>query len=148
MRQILPEKLEAGRIRDGMMGSDPSWGAYGQFFVQGPCGERLCIVASGADVDDTKSEGWEHVSVSTKRRPPNWQEMCFVKNLFWDAEECVVQFHPPRSEYVNNHPNCLHLWKNTKVDFPLPPSILVGRKDKGLLSQGEAIKIWIEEGAA
>jgi hypothetical protein len=123
MRKALPERLEAGRAQ-----GHSSWGAYGQFFVQGPCGERLCIVASGADADDTISQGWEHVSVSTRRRPPNWQEMSFVKDLFWEPEECVVQFHPPRSEYVNNHPHCLHLWKPTKQSLPLPPSILVGYK--------------------
>jgi len=54
--------------------------------------------------------------------------MSFVKDLFWDEDECVVQFHPPRSEYVNNHASCLHLWRNKHQQFPLPPSILVGDK--------------------
>lgn len=144
MRARLPQKLEDGRIRSGESASDSSFGAYGQFFVQGPCGEKLCIVASGADADDTMSEGWEHVSVSTRRRPPNWQEMCFVKDLFWEEHECVVQFHPPKSEYVNNHPYCLHLWRSNKVEFPLPPSILVGDKSKGLLTAAEAHKLRTE----
>jgi hypothetical protein len=146
MRKVLPEKLESGRIRSGPTASDPSWGAYGQFFVQGPCGEQLCIVASGADADDVMSEGWEHVSISTRRRPPNWQEMCFVKDLFWDENECVIQFHPPRSEYVNNHPHCLHLWRPNDDHVRLPPSILVGRKDKGILTRAEAMEIRAEEG--
>ncbi len=133
MRTTLPDKLEAARLA-----GDRSWGAYGQFRVQGPCGESLCIVASGADADDPMAAGWEHVSVSTGRRVPNWLEMCFAKDLFWDAHECVVQFHPPRSEYVNNHPNCLHLWRHNKVDFPLPPSILVGDKTRGVLTPAEA----------
>lgn len=139
MRTVLPAKLEAGRVRSGQFGSDPSWGCYGQFFVHGPCGEMLCIVASGAD--ETISEGWEHVSVSTRRRCPNWIEMSFVKYLFWSEDECVIQFHPPRSEYVNNHPNCLHLWRPTDNHVRLPPSILVGFKNKGLLTQSEALKI-------
>ena len=33
------------------------------------------------------------------------------KALFWDEDDCVIQYHPPRSEYVNNHQNCLHLWR-------------------------------------
>lgn len=145
MRKVLPEKLESGRVRSGLMASNPSWGAYGQFFVQGPCGERLCIVASGADADDKVSDGWEHVSVSTRRRTPNWQEMCFAKDLFWSDEECVIQFHPPRSEYVNNHPHCLHLWRH--VDgHKMPPSILVGYKDLGVLTEDQAIKIRKQEG--
>jgi hypothetical protein len=77
--------------------------------------------------------GWEHVSVSVDGRVPNWQEMCFVKNLFWSDEECVVQFHPPKSEYVNLHPYCLHLWKPLERDVLLPPSLLVGplKRDEG-----------------
>lgn len=128
MRTTLPEKLETSRVRSGPNASDPSFGPYGQFLIQGPCGETLCIVASGADPDDTLADGWEHVSVSTRRRTPNWREMCFIKDLFWKLEECVVQFHPPRSEYVNNHPYCLHLWRQSKTQMPMPPSILVGYK--------------------
>lgn len=138
MRKILPNRLELGRVTDGEMASHQSWGPYGQFFLQGPCGERLCIVASGADSDDKMSAGWEHISVSTRRRPPNWQEMCFVKDLFWSEEETVIQFHPPKSEYVNNHNYCLHLWRPTDDHIRLPPSILVGRKDLGLLTSEQA----------
>ena len=46
-------------------------------------------------------------------------------NLFGE-EEAVVQIHPPKSEYVNNHQFVLHLWKPTKDALPLPPSIAVG----------------------
>lgn len=69
---------------------------------------------------------WEHISVSLKHRCPNWAEMCFIKDLFWDSEDCVVQFHPPKSQYVNNHPNVLHLWRPANKEFPMPPSIFVG----------------------
>src|SRR6516225_4312936 len=140
MRSPLPQRLEDGRVRTGEFASKPEWGAYGQFFVQGPCGEQLTIVASGADADDTVSEGWEHVSVSTRRRCPNWIEMCFVKDLFWSEGECVIQFHPPRSEYVNNHRYCLHLWRPRDGNFPLPPKILVGIKDAGEIAIGDARK--------
>lgn len=129
MKKSLPQKLEDGRLRHGLFASKPEWGPYGAFFVQGPCGCELKIVASGAD-----ETGWEHVSVSTPRRPPNWQEMCFVKDLFWEPEECVMQLHPPRSEYVNNHPNCLHMWRPIETPIPMPPSILVGLKDVGVIS--------------
>lgn len=82
---------------------------------------------------DGEETGWEHVSVSVsvggQGRMPTWDEMCFVKGRFWDDEECVVEFHPPKSEYVNNHPACLHLWKFTGGEFPLPPSVFVGLKE-------------------
>lgn len=73
--------------------------------------------------------GWEHVSVSlNKNRCPTWEEMCMVKDLFWDKEDCVIQYHPPKSQYVNNHPNVLHLWRPIGVSIPMPDSIMVGFK--------------------
>ena len=68
---------------------------------------------------------WEHVSVSLPSRCPTWEEMAFIKALFWDDDDCVVQFHPPRSEYVNNHPYCLHLWRDTLNGHETPPMINV-----------------------
>lgn len=80
------------------------------------------IVSDGA--------GWEHVSVHIvsdgKQRTPSWAEMCKIKDFFWDDTETVVQFHPPKSEYVNNHKHCLHLWKPVGVDIPRPDPELVG----------------------
>lgn len=70
--------------------------------------------------------GWEHVSISHPIYTPSWRVMCAVKGLFWSGEDAVVQFHPPKSEYVNNHENCLHLWRPEDGKIPTPPSILVG----------------------
>ena len=91
----------------------------GYFVVPLPHAQTLRVIAS--------SEGeWEHVSVSRKDRCPTWDEMCKIKALFWDEEDCVVQYHPPKSDYVNNHPFCLHLFRPTTVEMPRPPSIMVG----------------------
>lgn len=75
-------------------------------------------------------EGWQHVSVSIERsdKCPTWEIMCKIKQLFWEDEDVVVQYHPKKSEYVNNHPNCLHLWRCLTAKFPTPPTILVGLK--------------------
>lgn len=91
----------------------------------------LKIIAS--DGLDGEYEAWEHVSVSLPNRCPTWTEMSLVKSLFWDDTDCVIQFHPPRSEYVNNHDYCLHLWRPIVQQIPLPPSILVGYKSLGVL---------------
>lgn len=70
--------------------------------------------------------GWEHVSVSILNGSlPTWNDMCFIKDMFWNDEDCVVQYHPPKSSYVNMMPNCLHLWKSIDTEFPTPPMILV-----------------------
>ena len=71
---------------------------------------------------------WEHVSVSLAQQPnktPTWAEMCLVKDLFWNADECVVQFHVPSKDHVNIHNGCLHLWRNKLNGFPMPPAICV-----------------------
>lgn len=108
------------RKRTGPLASDDSIGNAGAFFIpNGPGKTPLAVIASDG-------EGWEHVSVSLPTRCPTWEEMCRVKALFWDAEDCVVQFHPPESGYVNNHPYCLHLWRPTRADFPRPPPEFVG----------------------
>lgn len=79
------------------------------------------------DVKLGEIANWEHVSVSLEHRCPTWEEMCIVKALFWDDEETVLQFHPPESDYVNQHRFCLHLWRY-KGEMPRPPSIAVGLK--------------------
>jgi len=115
------EEIEQYRVTKGMWGSDVSYGNNGAFEIPYQS-FTLMVIASDEG-------GWEHVSVSLKNRTPNWKEMCFIKDLFWSEDEAVVQFHPPKSEYVNMHPNCLHLWKKVEEEFELPPSIFVGLKN-------------------
>lgn len=71
-------------------------------------------------------EEWQHVSVSLAHRCPTWEEMCRIKALFWTEDETVVQFHPPKSDYINNHKYCLHLWCLKGREIPRPPSVFVG----------------------
>jgi len=52
--------------------------------------------------------------------------MCFIKDLFWDVEDVVIQYHPAKSEYVNRHDYCLHLWKPVDFEMLAPPKELVG----------------------
>lgn len=97
-------------------------GNNGAFWIPSPIGNyRLLVLASDG-------AGWDHVSISLKTRCPNWPEMCQIKDLFFHDHETVVQFHPKKSEYVNNHPYCLHLWRNQTEEHALPPSILTGIK--------------------
>lgn len=99
---------------------------FGRFVVpkhKAPHGRALNIIAC-----DGIETGWDHVSVSLAEQPsktPSWGEMCFVKALFWEPNECVVQFHPAEENYVNTHVGVLHLWKQVEADFPMPPTICV-----------------------
>ena len=71
--------------------------------------------------------GWDHVSVSPfkKHITPSWDDMCRIKDMFFHEEETVVQYHPPKSNYVNVMPNCLHLWKPQSEVMPVPPRLYV-----------------------
>jgi hypothetical protein len=75
--------------------------------------------------------GWEHVSVSIpqQQRCPIWSEMCYIKSLFWNDDETVIQYHPAKQDYVNFHPFVLHLWKPIGIELPKPPSIMIGPKN-------------------
>jgi hypothetical protein len=111
------------RVRNGVLGSDVSYGNNGLFiFRLKQNGQKVHVICSDG-------MGWEHVSVSMESRCPTWQEMCEIKDTFWGPEDCVVQYHPPKSQYVNNHPHCLHLWRKVGGDFERPPSFMVGKKE-------------------
>jgi hypothetical protein len=120
---------EASRLTDHpTMGSDSSHGHNGAFRVPSPePGWHLWLICSDGRAEDAVGAlgEWEHVSVSvsnsTRLRLPTWKEMAFVKDLCWDAEDVVVEFHPRKSDYVNVHPTVLHLWRWTGGDFPTPP---------------------------
>lgn len=93
-------------------GSDP--GANWGYFVLG----HLRIVSGN-------TPEWEHVSVSCYDRCPTWGEMQRVKELFWDDEETVIQIHPPKADYVNQMPYCLHLWRRVGHNIELPPREII-----------------------
>jgi hypothetical protein len=79
---------------------------------------NLHIIASNG-------EGWDHVSVSLPDRCPTWEEMCKVKRVFFEPEECVIQYHPPESVYINNNPFVLHMWRPQNGTIPMPPQYMV-----------------------
>ena len=69
--------------------------------------------------------GWEHLSVSRPNKTPTWDVMCKMKDIFWNDDEVCIEYHPKKSDYVNNHKNCLHIWKPIDQEIPTPPRIFV-----------------------
>lgn len=114
------EVPERYRITEGFMGTTAADGNNGAFYVPVMGKFWNVMVGDGA--------GWEHVSISRPHETPSWAVMCAIKALFWSPEDCVIQYHPAKSEYVNCHPHCLHLWRPVGVGFPIPPAYLVGPK--------------------
>jgi hypothetical protein len=130
--QLLPARfmsdwkfLNKSRVRQGMYGSDESYGFNGMFEFVIPDELRAvrCIASDGM--------GWQHVSVSfgpNSKATPSWELMCKIKDLFFEEEDTVVQFHPAKSQYVNYHAGCLHLWRSLEKEQPIPHLIMVGPK--------------------
>jgi hypothetical protein len=118
---------ETARLADALdWSSTTADGNNGAFWLTSPePGWHLLALVSDGD-------GWEHVSVSARvggrgrTRTPTWKEMAYVKALFWEDEDVVVQYHPRKSEYVNCHKDVLHLWRPTSFEMPTPPPEFVG----------------------
>lgn len=138
MRHKQLTAVRRARVTSGPLASDDSYGNNGVFEFDAPSGARLLCIASDG-------EGWDHVSVRAvdpdgASRIPTWGEMCLVKEMFWAPWEAVVQYHPRKSQYVNNHPHVLHLWRPQDEELPQPPPSLVGvpgieaRKMRGVVN--------------
>jgi hypothetical protein len=104
----VPEKF---RLRTGAMASNESDGNNGFFFVS--LSEEMPIKVIASD-----KNGWEHISASLPNRYPTPDEMRILKKLFWDGEDCVLQYYRPEQEYVNDQ--CLHLWRLVNFRMPMP----------------------------
>ena len=84
-----------------------------------PCdGVTLAVIVS-------EGGGWDHVSVSLPKRCPTWDEMDYVRRLFFRDDETVMQLHVPMTGHVNMHRFCLHLWRPQQDTIPRPPSTFV-----------------------
>jgi hypothetical protein len=142
VRVQVPEKLEKARVRSGPWATTPDWGLNGVFILQAPSGAKLSIGSHSGDgkmvaLDHSNGErhvvdaltGWEHVSVQVEpaTRTPTWDEMAWVKQLFWEPEECAVEYHPPASQYVRANPYRLHLWRPKHATIPMPSVSVVAR---------------------
>jgi hypothetical protein len=152
---IVPEKY---RVRENSLyATDPSFGNNGFFVIPH---HRIqdyqynCIASDG--------EGWQHVSITLSKitrkpgkvirdargnkskqiilesgpveRCATWEEMCYIKSIFWADEDCVIQFHPAKADHVNMHQFCLHLWRPTEQTFPTPDPLMVGYKQTEKIS--------------
>jgi hypothetical protein len=125
------------RLRQGRLASTDEAGNNGVFLLKekpvmakrhNGAPRTLVIIASDGG-------GWEHISIHVekadgKTSTPFWEDMQQMKDLFWDETDCVIQYHPAKKDYVNVHPNTLHLWRfacdGGWEDFlPMPPKEFV-----------------------
>ena len=116
MRKQPHKKAEKHRVKTGLF-SSPANVNYGLFMIPTKKGLLKVIASDG--------EGWDHVSVSLINRIPTWPEMCLIKDLFFEPEECVIQYHPPKSKYINNTATVLHMWRPHDSEIQMPPLWMV-----------------------
>jgi hypothetical protein len=130
----VPNKYRLKKHYD--LASDDSYGNNGFFTIPH---YRIADYFFGVQASD--GEGWEHASISlftkkgTVKRCPIWEEMCYIKDIFWDKTDTVIQYHPAEKDYVNMHPFVLHLWRPINIELPLPDSLLVGIKDAEIIKK-------------
>lgn len=117
MKNQVPKNIEKCRVTTGAMKSTANMGFNGLFIIP-YANVKLAVICSDQG-------GWDHVSVSLSHRVPSWEEMSFIKRLFFDPEETVVQFHPPESKYINFCKTVLHLWRKHGKPYELPPARMV-----------------------
>lgn len=63
-----------------------------------------CIICVGKD------EQW-HMSISCKSRYPTWDEISHARYNLIPDEVTMAMLLPPMAEYVNIHPNTMHIWE-------------------------------------
>ncbi len=112
------------RSKAGLLSSSVLNGNNGIFVIPRNGVRLLCVVSDQL--------GWDHISVTVKtkkmtqiKRCPTWDELSFLKDLFFEPEEVVVQLHVPDADHISVHDYCLHLWRKQGQEHPLPPSLMV-----------------------
>jgi len=85
------------------------------------------IVHNGAvlRVIASNDGGWDHVSISLATKCPRWEDMEFVKRLFFKENEICWQYHVAVDDHINIHPYTLHIWRKHDFEMPLPPKEFV-----------------------
>lgn len=82
------------------------------FFFMNILGRNFYIGAS------VSSDGLQHVSVSAPgegRIVPTYEEICEIRNKFFEPSEPVIHFFHSDSKDINLNEKCLHLWSNKKL---------------------------------
>lgn len=68
---------------------------------------RWTVIAA---IEEHNGSRWLHVSTARNDRLPTWAELRRVKDDWIGRYRKAIQVLPNEAEYVNQHPNCLHLF--------------------------------------
>lgn len=74
----------------------------------------LAVIQSWNEQLDGKI--WMHTSYSRPSRMPTYQDTVFIKENFIGSDVKAIMVFPKKSEHVNIHHYCLHLWSCENED--------------------------------
>lgn len=57
-----------------------------------------------------------HMSISREDHYPSWDEIRDARYALVPDNVTMAMLLPPKSEYVNVHKNCFHLWETRDID--------------------------------
>lgn len=77
----------------------------------------------GLRVYVSTSNGWDRVAVHCARAQPTLSQIDHIRKLFFEDDELVQIFMPPKSRYSNPDHNTVILWHATTIQVPTPPVI-------------------------
>lgn len=78
------------------------------------------LVATSQDEEPGGKRAWIHVSFSRPDRLPDYDDLQTARRNFIGIDRVSLQIFPVEEEYVDLHPNCLHLWSPVGFDPLLP----------------------------
>lgn len=81
---------------------------WARAFIAGEC---IVLIA--------KEAGKWHLSISCEDRYPTWDEIKQARYDLLPDNVTMAMLLPPRSKYVNIHPNCFHLYEIKKREIAL-----------------------------
>ncbi len=90
-----------------------------------PCGvplpgikayQRGAIKALVSRDEGLQGKSW-HISVSHPHRYPTWDEIREARYALIPDNAYMVMILPPKTEYVNVHKNCFHLWEISEAAY-------------------------------
>lgn len=70
-----------------------------------------CFIMGKCFVIVAKEDNCWHLSISKKDKLPSYQNLKDARYKFLPNDVVMAQIFPPKSEFVNVHPYCLHLWE-------------------------------------
>ncbi len=94
-----------------------SWTQIGTIKIEGVEAKTYENGALRAIVSQDPPDARWHISISHPHRYPTWDEIKRSRYELIPDSVFMAMLLPPKSQYVNVHPNCFHLheWRDNEV---------------------------------